>query len=108
MRPNSNTQVTILGLGKQTGEIDDAYIIERKADSNIYLLPDYESAEDITSAMENYLLENYDGLFIHELEAWNMDPKSFPTISYDSFNEWFEVRLHTMIFDTVLKPIKRQ
>jgi hypothetical protein len=92
----------------QTKEIDDAFIFERAEDSNMYLLPDYGSEEDIKSAIENYLFENYDGLFISELEGWNMDPETFPEISYDRFKEWFDVHLHTMIFDTVMKPIKRQ
>ena len=92
----------------QTKEIDDAFMIERQTDSNMYLIPDYESEEDIRLAIENYLLENYSEIFINELEGWNMDPSGFPDITYNHFNEWFEVNVHTMIFDTVKKPLKRQ
>jgi hypothetical protein len=92
----------------QNKEIDEAFIIQQQTDSNIYLIPDYESEEDISSAIANYLLENFDDIFISELEAWNMDPASFPEINHDRFNEWFEVHPHTMIFDTVNRPLKRQ
>ena len=91
----------------QTGDIDDDFIIETATDSNMYLIPDYESEPDITAAIKNYLIENFDEIFTSELEAWNMDPLTYPKITYDLFNEWFDVHIHSMIFDTVSKPLKR-
>ena len=92
----------------QADEINEEFIFERANDSNIYLIPDYESETDITVAIEKYLRENFDEIFISELEAWNMDPTTYPQITYDLFREWFDTHSHTMIFDTLKKSLKRQ
>lgn len=92
----------------KTSDADEIFPMEPPSDSNIYLVPSYESEENIGLAIKNYLNQNYADLFVSELEAWNMDPLTFPEITYDRFNEWFDVSSHTMIFDTVSKPLKRQ
>ena len=92
----------------KTSELDMPFILEKAPDCNMYLVPDYESEENIRSAIEQYLQGNFEDIFTSELEAWNMDPSTFPEISYDRFNEWFNVHIHTMIFDTLKKPLKRQ
>ena len=86
----------------------DMSFSEQVPDNNMYLIPSYESEENIKSAIENYLKQNYADIFTNELEAWNMDPTTFPEISYTRFNEWFNVHVHTMIFDTLKNPLKRQ
>jgi hypothetical protein len=91
----------------KTSETDEIFPIEPGSDSNVYLVPTYESAENISLAIENYISQNYADIFISELEAWNMDPLTFPEITYERFNEWLNVSSHTMIFDTVSKPLKR-
>jgi hypothetical protein len=91
----------------KTSDADDKFLIEPGSDSNIYLLPDFEAEQNIALAIKNYLNQNYADLFISELEAWNMDPLIFPEITCERFYEWFEVSSHTMIFDTVQKPLKR-
>ena len=90
------------------GDLMGAAPIQQQNDSNIYLLPDYESADDIYLAMKKYLDGHFEDIFISELEAWSMDPLTFPEITYDRFSEWFRVSSHTMIFDTVKKPLKRE
>ena len=92
----------------KTSDTDDIFPIESGSDSNIYLVPSYESEENIELAIKKYLTQNYADLFVSELEAWNMDPLTFPETTYDRFNEWFNVSSHTMIFDTVNKPLKRK
>lgn len=91
-----------------TSKMDDNFLIEATGDSNIYLVPDYESETEISLAIKSYINHNYEAIFVNELEAWNMDPLSFPETTYDRFTEWFEVTSHTMIFDMVKKPLKRQ
>ncbi len=77
-------------------------------ESNIYLLPDYESEPDMQHAINNFLGSNYEDIFVSELEAWNTDPALFPKISRALFNDWFSISSHTMIFDMVEKPLKRE
>lgn len=88
--------------------MQDNIPIEPGSDSNIYLVPGYESEKDIGLAIKKYPNQNYTHIFISELEAWNTDPLTFPDITYDCFNEWFNVSSHTMIFDTARKPLKRE
>lgn len=89
-------------------DVKGTSIIEPRNDSNIYLLPDYESADDIDLAIKKYLNQHYEDIFISELEAWSMDPLTFPEINPDRFSEWFKISSHTMIFGTVNKPLKRE
>lgn len=93
---------------KKSGDIDEPLLTEVKKESNIYLIPDYESEDDIALAIERYLAQNFEDIFISELEAWYTDPETFPETTYERFNEWFTVESHTMIFDTVEKPLKRE
>ena len=93
---------------KKTGDIEEPLLTEVKTDSNIYLIPSFESEVDIPLAIEKYLVQNYEDIFISELEEWYTDPETFPEITYERFNEWFSVSSHTMIFDTVEKPLKRE
>jgi hypothetical protein len=95
-------------VNKTSNVFDDDFRFERDADSNIYLVPGYESEPDISLAIANYIGQNHQGIFISELEAWNADPTTFPEISYDRFHEWFSLSSHTMIFDTVNKPLKKK
>ena len=92
----------------QTSGQDDEFIFEESSDSNIYLIPDYEAETDIHLAIQTYIEENYADIFITELEAWNMDPLTYPETTFKRFQEWFTVSSHTMIFDMVTKPLKRQ
>jgi hypothetical protein len=93
---------------KKRGGMEEPLLTEIKKDSNIYLIPEYESEDDIPKAIEKHLVQNYEDIFISELEEWYTDPETFPEITYQRFNEWFTVSSHTMIFDTVEKPLKRE
>ncbi len=88
-------------------DTENTFPIEPGNDSNVYLVPDYEAEQNISLAIEKYIHQNFADIFISELEAWNMDPLTFPEITYTHFTEWFDVSSHTMIFDTVSKPLKR-
>ena len=93
---------------KKSGDIDEPLSTEVNEESNIYLIPGYETEDDIDLAIERHLVQNYEDIFVSELEAWYTDPETFPKITYEMFNEWFTVSSHTMIFDTVEKPLKRK
>jgi hypothetical protein len=81
---------------------------EMRADSQAYLVPDFEEAPDINKAIDKYLKANYEGIFLNELTAWYTDPKMFPKMTYALFLEWFEIGIHSMVFDMVTKPIDKE
>ena len=93
---------------KKSSSIDEVLMTEVNKESNMYLIPDFESEDDMYIAIEKHLVQNYEDIFISELEAWYTDPETFPDITYERFNEWFAFSSHTMIFDTVETPLKRE
>ena len=93
---------------KASGDIDERLFWEVNNEGNIYLIPAFGSEADISVAIEKHLVQNYEDIFVSELEAWYTDPETFPETTYERFKEWFTVSSHTMIFDTVEKPLKRE
>ena len=91
--------------------VDPSYkptVEQIRRDSHAYLVPDYEDAPDIDKAIDKYLKANFEGIFLNELNAWYTDPRIFPKMTYPLFQAWFEVSYHSMVFDTVLKPITKE
>ena|SRR6202042_1007715 len=80
-------------------------------DSNVYLIPDYDlpiSEEDLEKEIKKYIRKHYKGIFYNQLSEWYLDEKTYPEMTYEIFNEWFKVSIHTIIFDMVNKPIKKE
>lgn len=91
--------------------VDPSYkpsLEEIRKDTHAYLVPDYEEAPDLEKAIDKYLKANYEGIFMNELTAWYTDPRLFPKMSYPLLLELFEVSYHSMVFDTVNKPIMKE
>lgn len=66
-------------------------------EGNIYLLPDYETVEE----MEKWLKRFYTELFEEELNNWYVDEEVWPqNRSFKEFSDWFSYECYTMIFDT--------
>jgi hypothetical protein len=93
---------------KKVSDGFDNNMVFEVADSNIYLVPDYEFETNVELAIENYISQIYQHIFVRELEAWNTDPLNFPEITYDRFQRWFTVSSHTVIFDTVNEPLEKE
>ena len=93
---------------KKSGDIFEPLLLEENNEGNIYLIPGFESENDIAVAIERHLIQNYEDIFVSELESWYTDPETFPETTYERFKEWFTVSSHIMIFDTVEKPLKRE
>ena len=70
----------------------------------VFLGPDTETTNDEVRA---FVDENFDLFFEHWLDSWSTDPASWPpnrTVSM--FHEWFEVRIASMVIDTVRAPLR--
>jgi hypothetical protein len=87
---------------------DNPTLEEIQEDCNIYLIPDDEDADNIDKAIDKYLKLNYTQIFLHELSEWYLDTKVYPKSTYSLFQEWFDISIHTMIYDTVNQPITKE
>jgi hypothetical protein len=93
---------------KKIDPSDDPSLEDIREDSHAYLVPDYEEAPDIEKAIEKYLKSNYEGIFLNELSAWYQAPEMYPKMTYPLFLDWFEISYHSMVFDTVNKPLTKK
>ena len=80
---------------------------EIQHDSTVYLVPGFEDEMNMEEAIEKYLKANYQGLFLQELSSWYQDPSVYPKMTYPLFREWFEITIHTMVFDLVKGPVTK-
>ena len=86
----------------------DLSLEDLRRDSHLYLVPDYENAADIEKAIEKYIKSNYSGIFLNEISGWILDSSLYPKITFQTFQDWFEVSTHTMIFDTVSGSLEKE
>ena len=78
---------------------------ELAVDSTIYLIDEAESEDECSE----FLISNYESFFEFELSAWYQDESIWPeNRTYEMFEQWFDVRLHTIILDTVEQPIEKE
>ena len=81
---------------------------EMRNDSPVFLVPDFEDAEDIDRALEKFIRSNYQGIFLNHLASWCLDPTTYPKITYPVFKQWFELSMHSMVFDMVNEPLDKE
>ncbi len=83
---------------------NDTRVEEIELDSDMYLLPDFDSIEE----MEKWLKKNYDDLFMNQMNNWWTDEDLWvPNRTFKMFKEWFDYQLHMMIWDTLEEPIQK-
>jgi hypothetical protein len=76
-----------------------------RGDSTAILVPDLDSLEE----MADYLDPLKPMLFEMELEAWYCDPTTWPQKrTAELFDIWFELEVHSMVWDAVGAPIVRE
>jgi hypothetical protein len=69
----------------------------------VFLGPNVDELEQVTTCVN----KNYDLFFEEWLEYWCTDPALWPQKrTRKMFREWFTVRIHTMVFDTVELPFE--
>jgi hypothetical protein len=89
---------------------DPAFSVTRKmlqVDPNIHLVPDFVDEPDIGKAIELFIEDNYENIFLNELSAWYQDESLFPELSYPLFLQWFSFSRHSMIFDMLEENIEK-
>jgi len=73
-------------------------------ESHVYLLPEY----DTEKGLEEILKEVYLVMFELELIAFCTDEGLWPEIRYRKFREWFDIKVHSMVFDPYEDDIERE
>jgi hypothetical protein len=92
----------------QTDPSHGGTLAELRRDAHLYLVPDFEAVADIERAIGKYVKQHYTAIFVHELAAWWLDEAAYPKLTYALFAEWFDVAVHTMVFDLVEGEIEKE
>lgn len=72
------------------------YNVSNAFESNIYLVLEMESNEDI----EKWLKRNFDKIFQNELNDWHTNEDNWPVKrTFKIFQEWFTFEINSMIID---------
>lgn len=71
----------------------------------VYLISDADA--ETQADVDAWIEANHEALFESELEEWCTEPDLWPADrSLKAFREWFDVRCHTLLIDTVGEPIE--
>jgi len=69
---------------------------EINCEPTVYLVPEFEAEGEFAE----WLGQNYKTIFEEQLAGWWTDRSSWPTIrSIEVFQDWFECRIYSMVFD---------
>src|SRR4051812_40076683 len=78
------------------GPADDVTLDEMRTDCTAILIPDF----DTPAESEAFIAGIATDLFELELAAWHLDTTEWPEDrDYARFREWFDVEIHTVVFD---------
>lgn len=76
-----------------------------RTDCSVILLPVVDSDEHANEILKNM----YKDVFELELSSWIVDEEMWPdNITYQLFLEWFDVELHSMVFDSLKAGIEKE
>ncbi len=79
------------------GQKEEVLFDEVDNDFATYLIPEINEESDIQESIEAY----FEKIFLLELEAWTVDQKLWPEITWDRFVEWFDVDCSSLVLDLV-------
>ena len=80
----------------------DIRLSDINREPTVYLVPPFEMQDEFMEWLEQYC----DMIFAEALGGWWTDEKSWPADpGIRSFQEWFECRLHSMVFDLHDEPL---
>jgi len=74
-------------------------------DCSVILLPEYDSDEHAEAILKD--LSSH--IFEIELSSWITDESAWPNNrTYEMFKEWFDVELHSMVYDPYEDDIEKE
>jgi hypothetical protein len=82
----------------------DMTLDQVNSETSVYLLPDYT----FDNQQEEILAHYFDLVFEEQLAAWWTAEENWPEDrSLKVFKKWFDVEFHSMVFDLVDAPLKK-
>lgn len=86
-------------------EVKQYSIEDFSTDCSVVLLPEYDSDEHAKSILKGL----YNDVFEIELSSWVTDENVWPdNRTYEMFKEWFDVELHSMVYDPYEDDIEKE
>ncbi len=74
-------------------------------ENHIYLIPEYETTHELKLIIQKL----YPEIFEVELGTWYKDKKLWPERrGYATFMEWFDLHVHSMVFDSYEDKIEKE
>ena len=85
---------------------DISFTLEQVSEDNItFLIPEYDSSEESLA----YIKKTYSEIFEFELFGWYTTEELWPEKrSWKMFQEWFEIEIHSEVFDLVDGYIEKE
>ena len=74
------------------------------SENHTYLLPEYDTEQ----ALELIIQELYPYIFEIELRSFCRDEAMWPEITYETFLDWFDIQVHSMVFDPYEDKIEKE
>ena len=88
-----------------TEPADDVTLDELRTDCTAILIPDFDAPAESEAFIAGFAVD----LFEMELEAWDRDPATWPEDrSFETFREWFDVEIHSIVLDAADDDIVRE
>ncbi len=73
-------------------------------ESHVYLLPEHDTEQE----RELIIQDLYKEIFELELAGFCRDQSQWPKISYQKFLDWFDIEVHSMVFDPYTEKIEKE
>lgn len=74
-------------------------------DQDIYLIPEFDSNKEF----ETWIKENFDAFFCDQMNHWYTDETMWiQNRTFKLFKEWFDYKMHSMVWDTLDDPIEKE
>lgn len=78
---------------------------EDSEEPTVYLFPEFDDSEEL----KEHLQTIYEDIFNNELMAWYTDESLWPqNRNWKMFKEWFDYRIHEIVFDTLHEKIEKE
>ena len=74
------------------------------SESQAFLLPEHDTPEELEEIMEDL----YKEIFEIELAGYYTNRSCWPEISYERFLDWYDIEVHSMVFDPYKGKIKKE
>ena len=73
-------------------------------ENHVFLLPEHDTQQEL----ELIIQELYSYVFQMEVNSFCRDQSLWPQMNYQTFLKWFDIQVHSMVFDPCQDRIERR